>query len=119
MTMRRRDHHFNRRGRYRLVLGALALAALSAPAVSSGCAASFEPQNRVSSLRVLAVLTDKPYVKARHPGSPPDFMGDSEVTLKMEVYDGYDAGDGAGPRPVQIIWLGGCYDPPGAAPRRH
>jgi hypothetical protein len=30
----------------------------------------------------------------------------------MTYFDGFESEEGAGPRPVQITWLGGCFDPP-------
>jgi hypothetical protein len=84
----------------RCVLGALALSTLAAPAVAPGCAASFDPPNRVTTLRVLTITTDKPYA------APGD-----EVIFKMTYHDGYEDEAGSGPRPVQITWLGGCFDP--------
>ncbi|NUQ75172.1 MAG: hypothetical protein HUU21_16605 [Polyangiaceae bacterium] len=89
------------RGRRRAVLGALALTFLAAPAIASGCAASFDPPARVSTLRVLGITADKPYA------APGD-----EVTFEMTYFDGYGSEGGSGPRPVEITWLGGCFNPP-------
>jgi hypothetical protein len=88
-------------GLRRAVLGALALTFLASPALSSGCAASFDPPARVSTLRVLGITADKPYA------APGD-----EVTFEMTYFDGFEDEDGSGPRPIQITWLGGCFDPP-------
>jgi hypothetical protein len=92
-----------KRGLRRPLLAALAAGALASPAISSGCAATFVPISEIDALRVLAVTVDKPYPA---PGE--------EVTFKMEFYDGYvDPNDPDAPaRNVQIIWLGGCFDPP-------
>jgi hypothetical protein len=89
------------RGPRRAVLGALALTLLASPAISSGCAASFDPPARISSLRVLGITTDKPYA------APGD-----EVTFDMTYFDGFGGEEGAGERPIQVTWLGGCFDPP-------
>lgn len=88
-------------GSRRAVLGALALTLLASPAISSGCAATFDPPARVSSLRVLGITADKPYA------APND-----EVTLEMTYFDGFEDDEGSGPRPVEITWLGGCFNPP-------
>jgi len=88
------------RARRALRLLLASLAALMLAAVS--CVPGFDPPSKVNSLRILAVTADKPYAQ---PGE--------DVTLRMTLYDG--AGDpsdpAAGPRDVQILWLGGCVDP--------
>lgn len=85
-------------GRYRrALLGALGLAAFAGPATGSGCAAGFAPSSALQGLRVLAVETDKPYAQP----------GDT-LTLEMVYTD--TKGD---PADVQIVWLGGCYNPAG------
>ncbi|MDI1447118.1 hypothetical protein [Polyangium sp. 6x1] len=87
----------------RHVLGALAAAALAAPMAStSGCSPGWVSSNLVNGLRVFAVTADKPYAQ---PGE--------EVRFDMTFYDGYPDPEGDGPRPVQILWIGGCYNPPG------
>lgn len=88
----------------RAVLASLALLALAAPALSSGCVGGFEPISKITGLRVLSVVADKPYAE---PGD--------EVLLEMHYEDGLVNPDDptAGPRPVQIVWLGGCFNPPG------
>lgn len=85
----------------RALLGLLALGALASPAIASGCAAAFTPASQVESLRVLAVSASKPYA---NPGD--------EVTFTMTYHDGLAGPDDA-QRPVQIVWLGGCFNPPG------
>lgn len=85
----------------RPILTLLALAALGAPAIASGCQADFDPPTLINTLRVLAVSVDNPYPQ---PGD--------EVTFTMTYHDGYP-GPEEGPRPVQILWLGGCFNPPG------
>jgi hypothetical protein len=88
----------------RLFLSGLSLAALASPAIASGCAASFEAISDINSLRVLAVTADKPYAAP----------GDT-VTFQITYHDGYKdpKAPNAPPREVQILWLGGCFDPPG------
>ncbi len=63
-----------------------------------GCGAQFDPQSELQTLRVLAVQKDAPYAK---PGQ--------DVELRM-LY--YDASPDA-PRPIQVAWFSGCFDPPG------
>lgn len=84
----------------RWILTCLALALVVAPS----CAASFDSPSKVSGLRVLSVTVDKPYVR---PGD--------DITLRMTVVDGAgdpDDPEGA-PRPMQILWLAGCFNPVG------
>lgn len=83
----------------RLALSALALALFAGPAAASGCAAGFATISQVDSLRVLAVRADKPYA---NPGD--------QVTFRMTQHDGSSSG-----RDVQIVWIGGCFNPPGDA----
>jgi len=64
----------------------------------SSCAAGFRPASEVDSLRVLAVTADRPYAQP-----------DEEVSFAMTVADGL----GPSPRDVQVLWLGGCYNPAG------
>lgn len=79
------------------------LVALSALALGVPCCAgtSFAPSSEVEGLRVLAVTADRPYAAAPLGGG---------VTFEMTYADAPAAG--AGPRPVQITWLGGCVNPP-------
>lgn len=107
----RDDRSRSARGVKRAVLGALALSVLAAPAVSSGCAASFDPPNRISTLRVLTITADKPYVNVV-PEDAPDAEETNQVTLRMTYHDGYETEEGAAARPVQVLWLGCCYNPP-------
>lgn len=89
----------------RFVLGAAALAMIGGHALASGCAAGFAPISLVDSLRVLAVEADKPYAK---PGD--------KVTFQMTYHDGFvNPDDPEASRPVTVLWLGGCFDPPGDA----
>lgn len=74
---------------------AVALAfSVGAPA----CGPQFKPSSELDSLRVLAVQKDEPYAKP----------GDT-VHLSM-LWD--DASPKA-PRPVQVAWASGCFNPPG------
>ncbi len=66
-----------------------------------GCDGDFEKQSKLSGLRVLAVQADNPYPKP----------GDT-VKLNMLWHDG-KAEDPDPPRDVQILWIGGCYNPQG------
>lgn len=79
------------------------LVALSTLALGVPCCAgtSFAPSSEVEGLRVLAVTADRPYAAAPLGGG---------VTFEMTYADAPAAG--AGPRPVQIMWLGGCVNPP-------
>jgi len=87
----------------RHVLGALATAMLAAPIAStSGCSPGWVSSNLVDGLRVLGVTADKPYA------APGD-----EVTFQISYVDGYEEPDGSETDPVQVLWLGGCYNPPG------
>jgi hypothetical protein len=71
---------------------------------SASCQRAFESQSQIETLRVLAIRMDHPIPA---PGS--------DVTLEMLVWDGSpDAKrpDGTA-RPIEIAWLGGCFDPKG------
>jgi len=76
-----------------LVLGLYALAS---------CAAGYDSPSKVSTLRFLSLTTDHPYAL---PGQ--------QVTLRLTVADGLgDPNDSAhAPRDLQILWMGGCFDP--------
>ncbi|WP_437291068.1 hypothetical protein [Sorangium sp. So ce406] len=82
----------------RALLAALATLALGAPCCAG---ANFAPSSEVEGLRVLAVTADRPYA-----ATP---VGEG-VTFEMTYADA--PGEGAGPRPVEITWLGGCVNPP-------
>lgn len=86
-------------GRWLGHFGWIAAAALTATAVP-GCDEDFDPSSTLNSLRVLAVRADEPYPK---PGTT--------VHLEMLWHDGKAPADA--PRPVQILWIGGCFDPAG------
>lgn len=89
----------------RFILASVALAMLGGHALSSGCAAGFAPISNVDGLRVLAVQADKPYAK---PGD--------KVTFEMTYWDGFvDPADPEASRQINVVWLGGCFDPPGDA----
>jgi hypothetical protein len=94
-----------RRPLRRFLLASLALAAMFGPGAPAGCAgAGFDSISSIDGLRVLAVQADKPYA---NPGDV--------VTFQMTYDDGYvnPAQPNAGPRPIEILWLGGCIDPEG------
>lgn len=105
-----------RPSRYRRpLLGALGAAALFGPAVFSGCAVNFTPPGKVDSLRVLAVTVDKPYVA---PIDADACAADATkctvpVTFEMDVVDGLGISTEGAPRPINILWLGGCFNPEG------
>ncbi len=80
----------------RILLASLALAAFALPMAAPGCAAGFAPISQVKGLRVLAVVADAPYAQ---PGET--------VHFSITYADTY------GRPPPSILWLGGCYDPPG------
>ncbi|WP_438020367.1 hypothetical protein WMF18_15400 [Sorangium sp. So ce315] len=82
----------------RALLVALSTLALGVPCCAG---ANFAPSSEVEGLRVLAVTADRPYTAAPLGGG---------VTFEMTYADAPAAG--AGPRPVQIMWLGGCVNPP-------
>ena len=70
---------------------------------AAACAPGFDPVSKVNTLRILAVTIDKPYAQ---PGD--------EITFSMTVHDGYgEGGDGAVPRSLEVLWLGGCFNPVG------
>lgn len=81
----------------RPLLASLALLAFAGPAMVSGCGAGFAPISKVSGLRVLAVVADKPYAQP----------GDT-VTFTMTYADP----PGVTETP-EILWIGGCNDPAG------
>ncbi len=83
----------------RCLIGGALLAVAIAGHVSS-CAAPFDPQSEIKTVRVLSVDVDKPYARP----------GDT-VTFKLNYYDGRDGGGAFSP--IQITWLAGCYNPPG------
>ncbi len=110
----------------RVILGALGAAALFGPAIFSGCASNFTPEGKIETLRVLAVTLDHPYVpdNSDNPDCadkgdcalPPDCPGDAErctVHFNMEVYDAYGVRTQGAERKINILWMGGCFNPPG------
>jgi hypothetical protein len=80
------------------------LATLAALLLVPSCAPGFEAPSKINTLRILSVTADKPYA------APGD-----EVTLSMTYHDGahVPSDPASAPREVQIVWLGGCFDPPG------
>jgi hypothetical protein len=81
----------------RALLFALSILALGAPCCGGD---DLAPSSRVAGLRVLAVTADAPYAQP----------GDS-VTFRMTYADTPGA-ERAEPRQVEILWLGGCVNPP-------
>jgi hypothetical protein len=77
---------------------AVAAGAAWALVIGPSCGSDLEQPSEVTSLRILAVTADQPYVE---PGE--------EVTLRMTYHDGL----GPSPRPIQITWIAGCVAPPG------
>ncbi|MSP25520.1 MAG: hypothetical protein EXR75_10215 [Myxococcales bacterium] len=65
------------------------------------CATEFEPASDVAGLRILAITADRSYARAGE-----------DVAFAMTVTDGL-GDDNGDPRALQIMWLGGCFDPPG------
>lgn len=97
----------------RAVLGTLGLAALFGHGIASGCAVNFAPASELSALRVVSVTVDKPYIA---PISAEDCAADPAkctVHFDMEVYDGYGVATQGSERPLNILWIGGCFDPEG------
>lgn len=96
----------------RAILATLGAAALFGPAAFSGCAVNFSPPGKINSLRVIAVTTDKPYIE---PIPAEECAADPErctVNFEMEVHDGLGDANGD-PRPINILWIGGCFNPEG------
>lgn len=83
----------------RALLGGLALALLAGPGLASGCAAGFAPPSQIDGLRVLSVVADAPYAT---PGEA--------VKMTLTYADSRP-----GAAPPTILWLAGCFDPPGDA----
>lgn len=77
------------------------LGTLASVAVAASCAPGFDPASSVDGLRILSVDADRSYA---NPGET--------VTLRMTVTDGLRDAEGS-PRPLQIAWIAGCFDPPG------
>lgn len=67
-------------------------------ALALGCGAEFDPPHELKTLRVLGVQKTVPYAK---PGET--------VDMQMLWYDGSKQA----PRPVQVAWFAGCFNPLG------
>ncbi|MCU0657024.1 MAG: hypothetical protein MUF64_17735 [Polyangiaceae bacterium] len=79
-----------------------ALHALALGVALVACAEDLEPPSQLRSLRVLAVTVDTPFAP---PGATP--------TLSMALVDAAPgASPGGSPRPLSVVWLGGCDNPP-------
>ncbi len=105
----------------RLALAGAALAALSAPMIAgSGCGNTLDSISKIDGLRVLAVIPA--VLDEAHPTLGTEETGSyarpgDEVTFIMSYYDGYvdpTTGEQRSQTP-QILWLAGCYNPPGDA----
>ncbi|KYG05685.1 hypothetical protein BE21_39165 [Sorangium cellulosum] len=96
----------------RAVLGTLALSALAAPAISSGCVAGFDPPSLVNGLRVFAVVADVAPTEAHPEASSSYAYPGAQVTFKIHYQDGL-GGPEEGSRPVSVYWFGGCENPVG------
>ncbi|MCS6900328.1 MAG: hypothetical protein NZX77_11255 [Polyangiaceae bacterium] len=74
-------------------------------AILTSCGNAFEPASSIQSLRILAVRNEEPY-------TPPG----GTASLSLLYFDGsrraFDA-QGNRKRKPQILWLGGCFNPPG------
>ncbi|MCA9619100.1 MAG: hypothetical protein KC731_08760 [Myxococcales bacterium] len=77
------------------------LTGLLATVLGPSCVPGFDPISQINTLRIQAVTIDKPY------GLPGE-----EITMRMTVSDGLGDADG-NPRALQLLWLGGCYNPEG------
>ncbi len=110
------------------------LAFAAALALAMSCSPGFEPPSKVTGLRVLAITTDRPYARGGDEVTLAMTVTDGLASrLANEKANGTaSGGGGAGgagmggaaggggsgmaegaPRPLQILWLGGCFDPPG------
>lgn len=97
----------------RAVLGTLGAAALFGPSVFSGCAVNFSPPGKVNSLRVLAVTADRPYIEPIPASECADDPEKCTIRFHMEVYDGLGVAQTGSERPINILWIGGCFNPEG------
>lgn len=77
------------------------LAAFTLAGGPGGCSAPFDPPGLVNTVRILSVGVDQPFGKAGEP-----------VTFKMTYVDGRQLDNFV---PVTIVWIGGCFNPPGQA----
>jgi hypothetical protein len=110
-----------RRPLRRLALAGAALAALAAPMIAgSGCGSALDSISKIDALRVLAVIPA--VLDDAHPTLGTEETGSyarpgDAVTFSMSYYDGYVDPVTSEPRSrePQILWLAGCYDPPGDA----
>ena len=63
---------------------------------------AYDEPSLVNGLRVLAV---RPEPASGAPGET--------VTLEMLTVDGTPRASGEAPRPIELVWLGGCHNPEG------
>lgn len=105
----------------RPLLAGLALCTLMAPLLAgNGCGGTADSISDIDALRVLAVVPA--VLDEEHPTLGTEITGSyarpgDEVTFSMSYYDGYvdPENPDAPARNVQILWLAGCYNPPGDA----
>lgn len=97
----------------RIVLGTLGAAAVLGPAVFSGCAVNFAPPSQLDTLRVISVSVDKPYIAPHSAQECADDPESCTVHFNAEIYDGYGAKNLGGERTLNVLWIGGCFDPEG------
>lgn len=96
-----RSLHRRPRRHRRAWLGALALALFGAGPAASGCAPGFDPPSKIQGLRVFAAPADLPYA---NPGD--------DVTFELS-YEDAPSDTSEGGRAIQILWIGGCFNPEG------
>jgi hypothetical protein len=80
----------------------LSYLALAASLSALGCGAEFDRVSEIESLRVFGIEKSSPYAQ---PGEA--------VRLTLSFHDGTPREEGQPPRPIQVAWLSGCYNPPG------
>src|SRR5688572_6163006 len=83
----------------RLLLSALVSTFIAAPILaSSACSPGYLTSDLVAGMRILAFEPDNSYILPRE-----------SVSFELHLPDGHPHG----PRPVNVLWLGGCVNPPG------
>ncbi|MGC4069943.1 MAG: hypothetical protein QM784_35855 [Polyangiaceae bacterium] len=97
----------------RMGLAAGLFASLSAIA----CGPEFDPSSELSSLRILAVKKDDPYVRVEAPAEAGDaadseeYQPDNVVELTVALEDSRHKSERQGT--LQKLWFAGCSNPPG------
>ncbi len=97
----------------RPLLAALGLTALFGPAAASGCAVNFSPPSELGALRVLSVSVDKPYIAPTPAEDCAKDPAKCTIHFDAEVYDGFGVQSEGAERPINILWIGGCFNPEG------